>query len=46
MRRLVLALFLRGMIDSLVQGPAFGMRQDRSENPEDRSVMILFLRWH
>ncbi len=34
----------RGIIDSLVQGPAFGMRQDRSENPEDRSVMIMFPR--
>lgn len=34
----------RGIMDSLVQGPAFGMRQDRSENPEDRSVMIMFPR--
>jgi outer membrane protein OmpA-like peptidoglycan-associated protein len=34
----------RGIIDSLVQGPAFGMRRDRAENPEDRSVMIMFPR--
>jgi outer membrane protein OmpA-like peptidoglycan-associated protein len=34
----------RGIIEGLVQGPAFGMRRDRAENPEDRSVMIMFPR--
>lgn len=34
----------RGIIGTLVQGAAFGMRRDRAENPEDRSVMIMFPR--
>ena len=31
----------RGVIGSLVEGPASGMRQHRAENPEDRSVVIM-----
>lgn len=32
----------RGVIQGLVQGAAFGLRRDRAENPEDRSVMIMY----
>lgn len=32
----------RDIIQSLVQGPAFGLRVDRAENREDRSVMIMY----
>jgi len=42
------ALVQRGVrretLGSLVQGAAFGMRQDRAENRADRSVTIVFVR--